>query len=118
MSMNPWNVQSIHDFNFFCCPECVYRSKEEFAFQAHALQNHSLSTTFFHGVENAEENHEHQGSLLKGYCQLFWFSIIIFLCLKSKYEKGYQKSCPCKNKITKMQKHLVKLSYLALFLSL
>ena len=85
MSMNPWNVQSIHDFNYFCCPECVYRSQEEFAFQAHALQNHSLSTTFFHGVENAEENHEHQGSLLKGYCQLFWLSIIIFLYLKSKH---------------------------------
>jgi hypothetical protein len=84
MSMNPWNVQSIHDFNFFCCPECVYRSKEEFAFQAHALQNHSLSTTFFHGVENAEENHEHQGSLLKGYFQLFWFSIIFFSLFKVK----------------------------------
>ena len=83
MSMNPWNVQSIHDFNFFCCPECVYRSKEEFAFQAHALQNHSLSTTFFHGVENAEENQENQGFLLKGYCQLFCFSIIIFLYLNS-----------------------------------
>ena len=23
--MNPWKVQSIQDFNFFCCPECVYR---------------------------------------------------------------------------------------------
>ena len=47
MSMNPWNVQSIHDFNFFCCPECVYRSKEEFAFQEHALQKHEHAKTFF-----------------------------------------------------------------------
>ena len=62
MSMNPWNVQSIQDFNYFCCPECVYRSKEEYEFQAHALKNHVLSTTLFHGVENADENHaENQG---------------------------------------------------------
>ena len=47
MSMNPWNVQSIQDFNFFCCPECVYRSKEEFEFQEHALQKHEHSKTFF-----------------------------------------------------------------------
>ena len=87
MSMNPWNVQSIHDFNFFCCPECVYRSKEEFAFQAHALQNHSLSTTFFHGVENAEENQEHQGDLLMG----------IDNCsgATQKHKRGYQKSNAC-----------------------
>ena len=43
---------SIIDFNFFCCPECVYRSKEELTFQAHALQNHVLSKTFFHSVED------------------------------------------------------------------
>ena len=55
-SMNPWNVQTIYDFNFFCCPECVYRSKDEIAFQAHALQNHELSTTFFHGTENSEDS--------------------------------------------------------------
>ena len=47
--MNPWKVQSIQDFNFFCCPECVYRSKEEISFQIHALQNHPQSEEFFHG---------------------------------------------------------------------
>ena len=40
---NPWKVQNIYDFNYFCCPECVYRSKEPLTFQAHALQNHILS---------------------------------------------------------------------------
>ena len=47
MVLNPWKVQSIHDFNYFCCPECVYRSKEQLSFQAHAVQNHVLSRTFF-----------------------------------------------------------------------
>ena len=44
---NPWKVSNIQEFNFFCCPECVYRSKEEVTFQAHALLNHVLSKTFF-----------------------------------------------------------------------
>ena len=25
MFSNPWDVDSITDFNFYCCPECVYR---------------------------------------------------------------------------------------------
>ena len=49
MSSNPWIVESIEVFNFFCCPECVYRSQEEFSFQVHALQNHPQSQALFHG---------------------------------------------------------------------
>ena len=45
--VNPWEVDNIDAFCYFCCPECVYRSKEEFSFQAHALQNHPKSETFF-----------------------------------------------------------------------
>jgi len=44
---NPWDVPQIDSFNFLCCPECVYRSKEESTFQAHAVQNHPRSRTFF-----------------------------------------------------------------------
>ena len=51
MVLNPWEVHSIDDFNYFCCPECVFRSKEDISFQAHALQNHELSKTFFNNVE-------------------------------------------------------------------
>ena len=32
-SSNPWDVPQIDSFNFLCCPECVYRSKEESTFQ-------------------------------------------------------------------------------------
>jgi hypothetical protein len=49
MDSNPWLVESIEVFNFFCCPECVYRSQEEFSFQVHALQNHPQSQALFHG---------------------------------------------------------------------
>ena len=46
-SNNPWAVTCIDSFNFFCCPECVYRSKEESSFQVHAVQNHPKSEAFF-----------------------------------------------------------------------
>ena len=48
--MNPWKVSSVEDFNFLCCPECVFRSKETSSFEAHALKNHPLASTLF--VEN------------------------------------------------------------------
>ena len=63
MVLNPWKVQSIDEFNYFCCPECVFRAKEDSSFQAHALQNHVLSKTLFHGTE---ANDLDQGDLLKG----------------------------------------------------
>jgi hypothetical protein len=54
MAGNPWRVDSIQSFNYFCCPECVYRSKEELTFQAHALQNHPQSETFFCKIDIAK----------------------------------------------------------------
>ena len=51
---NPWQVDSLNAFYFLCCPECVYRSKEESSFQTHALQNHPKSKTFFK-YEEADE---------------------------------------------------------------
>ena len=53
--MNPWHVESIMAFNYFCCPECVYRSKEESSFQAHALQNHPQSSSLFFGFDQVKE---------------------------------------------------------------
>ena len=44
---NPWAVPGIDAFNFLCCPECVFRSKDESHFYAHAIQNHPKSRTFF-----------------------------------------------------------------------
>ena len=49
---NPWLVENIETFNFLCCPECVYRSKEKTSFQNHALQNHERSKPFFLTIEN------------------------------------------------------------------
>ena len=45
--MNPWEVQSLQDFTFICCPECVYRSQDAESFECHALDNHPDSKDFF-----------------------------------------------------------------------
>ncbi len=45
---NPWLVPSVEEFFFLCCPECVFRSKEESSFQTHALQNHPQSSALFY----------------------------------------------------------------------
>ena len=54
-------MESITAFAFFNCPECVYRSKEEYSFQDHAVLNHPLSQTFFNDLFiPEEENLEHE----------------------------------------------------------
>jgi len=47
MELNPWSVDSIESFSFYCCPECIFRSKEEDFFQIHAIENHVQSKAFF-----------------------------------------------------------------------
>ena len=44
---NPWKVENILEFNFFCCPECTFQSKEQLNFAVHAVENHILSRIFF-----------------------------------------------------------------------
>ena len=52
---NPWAVDSVSDFTFICCPECIFRTKEEPSFQAHALQNHPQSKTLFLPYEDIQQ---------------------------------------------------------------
>ena len=51
-------MQSIYDFNYFCCPECVYQSKEELLFKEHALQTHEQSKTFFQNSNDISYGNE------------------------------------------------------------
>ena len=48
--MNPWKVDSIQEFAFLNCPECVFKSKEENLFQDHAISNHPDSSVLFNQV--------------------------------------------------------------------
>ena len=53
---NPWHVNDIDAFNFLCCPECVYRCKEENSFQSHAIWNHPKSKVLFSYKQGSEVN--------------------------------------------------------------
>ena len=44
---NPWQVESIQDFSFLKCPECIFDTKTEDIFRNHATENHPLSLVLF-----------------------------------------------------------------------
>ena len=50
-SENPWMVENIQAFNFLCCPECLYKSKNELLFKNHAVQCHPKSSILFYNLE-------------------------------------------------------------------
>ena len=38
--MNPWNVDTLEEFLYFCCPECDLRDQSKVTFLQHALEKH------------------------------------------------------------------------------
>ena len=50
-AINPWTVNAVNAFSFFCCPECDYKSKAVPLFMNHAAKNHpdakGLSMSFY-----------------------------------------------------------------------
>ena len=43
---NPWEVSSLFDFNYFCCPECDSKSQNKQDFINHASNNHPWVSRF------------------------------------------------------------------------
>ena len=54
LQMNPWDVENLQDFYFLCCPECVYRTKEENEFTTHCVNLHPNSMRFFSKDSNVK----------------------------------------------------------------
>ena len=44
---NPWLVENIEAFSFYCCPECDFKSKDGDYFERHAMESHNESKIFF-----------------------------------------------------------------------
>ena len=38
---NPWNIQSIYEFQYFNCPSCIFKNRSKQEFINHAFENHS-----------------------------------------------------------------------------
>ena len=47
MAENPWLVESLEAFSYYCCPECDHKNQSRENFVQHALQNHSNSEEAF-----------------------------------------------------------------------
>ena len=65
---NPWLVENLDDFNFLCCPECAYKSKDDGAFMDHAIENHpkSKESSVFSEADKESNKKITAGSLKKG----------------------------------------------------
>ena len=44
---NPWVVENIEAFRFYCCPECDFKQNDEDYFIRHAMDSHNKSKIFF-----------------------------------------------------------------------
>ena len=52
---NPWNVKSLEDFLYYCCPQCDHKNITKSAFIKHAVVNHSKSQELIESLENKHE---------------------------------------------------------------
>ena len=43
---NPWFVQTLDDFLYYCCPECNYKCQFHDEFHHHALISHPMVSLF------------------------------------------------------------------------
>lgn len=50
---NPWDVASIYDFYYFCCPECDCKSQSKQDFVNHASNIHPWVSLMFFFLKNA-----------------------------------------------------------------
>ena len=53
---NPWDVSSLEDFLYFCCPECSDKSQTKDLFIFHALENHPESKERIVAIDKDIEN--------------------------------------------------------------
>ena len=60
-NQNPWVVESIEAFSFYCCPECDFQSKDEDYFKRHAMESHKHSKEFF--IRSKPENNPNKDSI-------------------------------------------------------
>ena len=62
---NPWNVENLEEFLYFCCPECDLKDQSKIEFLQHALDHHPKAkecvqqfNEFIVKEEFGEENQE------------------------------------------------------------
>ena len=61
---NPWIVENIEVFHYYCCPECEKKFQECHEFQNHAINEHPKAKVLFakSEIKNEQIKDEHNGS--------------------------------------------------------
>ena len=54
MDFNPWAVENVEAFHYYCCPECELRYQSCQEFQEHAIHQHPKAKTLFQPVKIIE----------------------------------------------------------------
>ena len=57
----PWNVESLEDFLYYCCPECNVRNQSREDFLNHALDQHPTSKNYLIEIKIKKEFHDDPG---------------------------------------------------------
>ena len=50
--MNPWNIQSIYDLQYYNCPECIYKINSKQEFINHAYSFHPESEDYLRNIKD------------------------------------------------------------------
>ena len=54
-SNNPWEVENVEDFLYFCCPECDVKNHSRDHFLKHAFDQHPKSKEYLEKLEVKKE---------------------------------------------------------------
>ena len=58
MDFNPWAVENVEVFHYYCCPECEQRYQNRQEFEKHAVIHHPKAKTLFHEPTKSEVKDE------------------------------------------------------------
>ena len=53
---NPWNIQSIYDFQFFICPSCDFKDHSKQEFVNHTFDTHPDSIEYLSNIHDDSYN--------------------------------------------------------------
>ena len=54
--MNPWNIQSLYDLQYYNCPECIYKINSKQEFINHAYSFHPESEEYLRNINDGSIN--------------------------------------------------------------
>ena len=68
-SNNPWEVENVEDFLYFCCPECDVKNHSRDHFLKHAFDQHPKSKEYLekwaHSIKDELKEENNQNKFVK-----------------------------------------------------